>query len=85
IFAIQMAGISTIICAINVIATILNQRAPGMTLMKMPLFVWTWLITPFLLMGGRPVLAGVVTMLLLHIHFGTSFFSAAAAGDPVLF
>jgi cytochrome c oxidase subunit 1 len=71
--------------AINVIATILNLRAPGMTLMKMPLFVWTWLITAFLLIAVMPVLAGCVTMMLMDIHFGTSFFSAAGGGDPVLF
>lgn len=66
-------GISSIMGAINVIATILNLRAPGMTLMKMPLFVWTWLITAFLLIAVMPVLAGVVTMMLMDIHFGTSF------------
>ncbi|MCG8182333.1 cbb3-type cytochrome c oxidase subunit I, partial [Brenneria goodwinii] len=54
-------------------------------LMKMPLFVWTWLITAFLLIAVMPVLAGVVTMMLMDIHFGTSFFSAAGGGDPVLF
>ncbi|MBG7067357.1 cytochrome c oxidase subunit I [Pseudomonas aeruginosa] len=85
IFAIHLAGISSIMGAINVIATILNLRAPGMTLMKMPLFVWTWLITAFLLIAVMPVLAGVVTMMLMDIHFGTSFFSAAGGGDPVLF
>lgn len=77
IFAIHLMGISSIMGAINVIATILNLRAPGMTLMKMPLFVWTWLITAFLLIAVMPVLAGVVTMMLMDIHFGTSFFSAA--------
>ena len=85
IFAIHLMGISSIMGAINVIATILNLRAPGMTLMKMPLFVWTWLITAFLLIAVMPVLAGCVTMMLMDIHFGTSFFSAAGGGDPVLF
>ena len=85
IFAIHLMGISSIMGAINIIATILNLRAPGMTLMKMPLFVWTWLITAFLLIAVMPVLAGVVTMMLMDIHFGTSFFSAAGGGDPVLF
>ena len=85
IFAIHMMGISSIMGAINVIATVLNLRAPGMTLMKMPLFVWTWLITAFLLIAVMPVLAGVVTMMLMDIHFGTSFFNAAGGGDPVLF
>ncbi|MFB9884802.1 cytochrome c oxidase subunit I [Balneatrix alpica] len=85
IFAMHMAGISSIMGAINVIATILNMRAPGMTFMKMPLFVWTWLITAFLLIAVMPVLAGVITMMLMDVHFGTSFFSAAGGGDPVLF
>jgi cytochrome c oxidase subunit 1 len=71
--------------AINIIATILNLRAPGMTLTKMPLFVWTWLITAFLLIAVMPVLAGTVTMLLTDKFFGTSFFNAAGGGDPVMF
>jgi cytochrome c oxidase subunit 1 len=61
------------------------MRAPGMTLMKMPLFVWTWLITAFLLIASMPVLAGALTMLLTDRHFGTAFFDAAGGGDPVLF
>ena len=85
IFAVHMMGASSIMGSINIIATIINMRAPGMTLMKMPLFVWTWLITAYLLIAVMPVLAGVVTMMLFDIHFGTSFFSAAGGGDPVLF
>src|SRR6056300_1622755 len=85
VFAVHMMGISSIMGSINVIATILNMRAPGMTLLKMPLFVWTLLITAFLLIAVMPVLAGVVTMMLMDIHFGTSFFNAAGGGDPVLF
>lgn len=85
IFGVHLMGISSIMGAINIIATILNMRAPGMTLMKMPLFVWTWLITAYLLIAVMPVLAGVVTMMLMDIHFGTSFFNAAGGGDPVLF
>ena len=61
------------------------MRAPGMTMMKMPLFVWTWCITAFLLIAVMPVLAGAVTMLLTDRHFGTSFFNAAGGGDPVLY
>ena len=85
IFAIHLMGMSSIMGAINVIATILNMRAPGMTLMKMPLFVWTWLITAYLLIAVMPVLAGGVTMLLTDKFFGTSFFNAAGGGDPVMF
>jgi cytochrome c oxidase subunit I len=85
IFAMHIIGASSIMGAINIVATILNMRAPGMTLMKMPLFVWTWLIAAYLLIAVMPVLAGLVTMMLMDIHFGTSFFDAAGGGDPVLF
>ncbi|MBK7540307.1 MAG: cytochrome c oxidase subunit I [Candidatus Competibacteraceae bacterium] len=85
ILAVHMMGASSIMGAINIIATILNLRAPGMTLMKMPLFVWTWLITAYLLIAVMPVLAGSVTMLLTDKFFGTSFFNAGGGGDPVMF
>ena len=85
ILSIHFMGLSSIMGAINVIATVLNMRAPGMTLMKMPLFVWTWLITAYLLIAVMPVLAGGVTMLLTDKFFETSFFNAAGGGDPVLF
>jgi len=85
IFAIHMLGISSITGAINIVVTIMNMRAPGMTLLKMPLFVWTWLITAYLLIAVMPVLAGAVTMLLTDKYFGTSFFNAAGGGDPVMF
>ncbi len=86
IFAVHILGISSIMGAINIVTTILNLRAPGMTLMKMPLFVWTWLITAYLLIAVMPVLAGAVTMLLTDRHFGTSLFNAAGGlcgiGEP---
>ena len=85
IFAIHIMGISSIMGAINIIATIMNMRAPGMNYLKMPLFVWTWLITAFLLIAVMPVLAGAVTMLLTDRFFDTSFFNAAGGGDPVMF
>ena len=85
IFAVHFMGASSIAGAINIIATVFNMRAPGMTLMKLPLFVWTWIITAFLLIASMPVLAGAVTMLLTDKFFGTSFFSAAGGGDPVMF
>ena len=85
VFAIHIMGISSIMGAINVVVTIINMRAPGMTYMKMPLFVWTWLITAFLLIAVMPVLAGAVTMVLTDKYFGTSFFDAAGGGDPVMF
>lgn len=85
IFGIHILGASSIMGSINILATVMNLRAPGMTYMKLPLFVWTWIITAFLLIAAMPVLAGAVTMMLMDIHFGTSFFSAAGGGDPVLF
>src|SRR5476651_1583052 len=85
IFAVHLLGMSSIMGSINIVTTILNMRAPGMTLMKMPLFCWTWLITAYLLIASMPVLAGAVTMTLTDRHFGTSFFNAAGGGDPVLY
>ncbi len=85
VISIHLLGISSILGAINIMATIFNLRTPDMTFMKMPLFVWTWLITAFLLIIAMPVLAGVVTMILFDRHFGTSFFNAAGGGDPILY
>lgn len=85
IVAIHLLGISSILGGINIIVTILNLREPNMTLMQMPLFVWSWLITAFLLILAMPVLAGVVTMMLFDRHFGTSFFNAGGGGDPVMY
>ena len=68
--------------SINIIVTIMNMRAPGMTLLKMPLFVWTWLITAYLLIAVMPVLAGAVTMLLTDHFFGTSFFAGGGRRRP---
>ena len=85
VFAIHLMGISSIMGAINIIATILNMRAPGMDLLKMPVFVWSWLITAFLLIAVMPALAGAVTMLLTDKYFGTNFFNPGGGGDPVLY
>ena len=85
IFAMHILGASSIMGSINIIVTILNMRAPGMTLMKMPMFCWTWLITAYLLIAVMPVLAGAITMTLTDRHFGTSFFNPGGGGDPVMF
>lgn len=85
IVSIHIMGLSSVLASINIIATILNMRAPDLTLMKMPIFCWGWFITAFLLLGIMPVLAATVTMMLTDRHFGTSFFNAAGGGDPLLF
>src|SRR5206468_4240994 len=82
IFAVHILGMISILGSINIITTILNMRAPGMTMMRLPMFIWTWLITAYLLVAAMPVLAGAVTMTLTDRHFGTTFFNAAGGGDP---
>ena len=80
----QFLGIASLAGAVNFIVTILNMRAPGMTLMRMPVFVWMTLVVSFLLLFAMPVIAVALFQLMFDRLFGTTFFNVAAGGDPLL-
>ena len=84
IFLIHLTGLSSLVGAINFVATIHNMRAPGMSWGRMPLFVWSILVYSYLLIAALPTIAAAVTMLLTDRHFGTAFFDPTGGGDPML-
>ena len=84
IFLIHLTGLSSLVGAINFVATIHNMRAPGMSWGRMPLFVWSILVYSYLLIAALPAIAAAVTMLLTDRHFGTAFFDPTGGGDPML-
>jgi len=85
IWSLQIAGVGTLLSGINLIATIIKMRAPGMTMMKMPVFTWTALCTNILIVAAFPVLTAVLGMLSLDRMFGTNFFTNDLGGNSMMY
>ena len=85
IIGLLVTGIGSIVGAVNLVVTILGLRAPGMTMMRLPLFVWTVLIAALLILWAMPALTVAMVLLLFDRHLGTAFFNPAGGGDPVLY
>ncbi len=85
IWALQLAGVGTLLSGVNLIATIVKMRAPGMGLMKMPIFTWSALVTNVLIVAAFPVLTAVLAMLSLDRYVGTNFFTNTLGGNPMMY
>ncbi|MDB5696485.1 MAG: cyoB [Sphingomonas bacterium] len=85
LWSLQIAGIGTTLSAINMVATIVKLRAPGMTMMKMPVFCWTALCSNVLAVAIFPVLTAAFALLLLDRYVGTAFFTNEAGGSPMMY
>ncbi len=85
IWALQISGVGTLLSGVNLIATIVKMRAPGMGLMKMPVFTWTALCTNVLIVAAFPVLTAVLALLSLDRYVGTHFFTNELGGNPMMY